>query len=86
MPYVKQAKRPLLDTVVQAMHDAQIKADGDLNYILFKYARDIFTASGSSYKGLKNYRAELRETADEIGRRMLAPYEDEKIKENGDVL
>ena len=39
-------------------------------------------------KGIDNYKnfiGELRQCANEIERRMLAPYEDEKIKENGDV-
>jgi len=81
MPYVKQWKRPNLDRVVFEMQAAGIKADGDLNYILFKFARTL----EPSYNNLKNYRAELRETADEIGRRLLAPYEDTKIIDNGDV-
>ena len=81
MPYVKPARRPALDKVVDALLAADVCADGDLNYILFKYARQILP----SYAALKNYRAELRETADEIGRRILAPYEDRKIIENGDV-
>jgi len=81
MPYVKPEHRPGLDPVVDAMIAADIQADGDLNYILFKFARRI----QPSYNKLKNYRAELRECADEIKRRMLDPYEDKKIQENGDV-
>lgn len=82
MPYVLPIKRPDLDRVVDLMTQIGVKADGDLNYILFKYARRI----PHSYNSLKNYRGELRETADEIGRRILAPYEDDKIEQNGDVL
>ena len=82
MPYVKQEKRPHLDPLVDLMVALDIKADGDLNYVLFKYARRI----EPSYNRLKNYRAELHEAAAEIKRRMLDPYEDQKIIENGDVL
>lgn len=82
MPYLPKAVRPDLDEIVALMEEIGVSADGDLNYILFKYARRI----PQNYNSIKNYRAELRETADEIGRRILAPYEDKKIAQNGDVL
>lgn len=82
MPYIKPENRPPLDRIVDLMLATDMKPDGDLNYILFKYARRI----PHSYATLKSYRAELRETADEIGRRMLAPYEDAAKERNGDVL
>jgi hypothetical protein len=37
------------------------------------------------YNNYKNYIGELQETVAEIRRRLLAPYEDIKIQENGDV-
>ena len=83
MPYVKQERRPALDKVVDMMADAKVAADGDLNYILYAYAKRCVEPR---YNTLKNYRAELRETADEIGRRILAPYEDSAKDRNGDVL
>ena len=82
MPYVKQERRPALNEVVDAMIIADVKADGDLNYILFKFAKDCIKPSYNNYKNLLG---ELNEAAEEIRRRLLAPYEDDKIKENGDV-
>lgn len=82
MPYVKQEKRPELDKIVKLMSEKNIKADGDLNYILYKYCKEHIPTSYNSYK---NYCGELRQCATEIERRIVAPYEDEKIKENGDV-
>jgi hypothetical protein len=64
------------------MEAAKVKADGDLNYILFKYCKYNVPPSYNNYK---NYIGELEETIAEIRRRLLAFYEDEKIKENGDV-
>jgi hypothetical protein len=81
MPYIEKNSRPRFDKVVQAMKDAGIVANGDLNYVLFKFARSI----GPSYNNYKNYCGELRQCATEIERRILAPYEDKKIEENGDV-
>jgi len=57
-----------------------LKIDGDLNYVLFAFGFRISNRTDvSSYiKQLKDIVAYIRET-------ILAPYEDEKIKENGDV-
>ncbi len=82
MPYVKQEKRPTLDLIVELMSKLDIKADGDLNYVLFAFCkRYVFP----SYNNYKNYCGELRQCATEIERRMLDPYEDVKKDENGDV-
>jgi hypothetical protein len=59
-----------------------VLANGDLNYVLFKFCKYHVQ---SSYNNYKNFCGELRQCATEIERRLLAPYEDEKIKENGDV-
>jgi len=82
MPYVKRHKRLKLDKLVDAMAEAGIKADGDLNYVLYAFCKRHIEPSYGNYK---NYRGELKECHDEIGRRMLAPYEDEKKRTNGDI-
>lgn len=82
MPYIKKEDRPELDEIVKLMHERCVSADGDLNYILFAYCKRYMHPSYNSYK---NYIGELRSCATEIERRMLAPYEDKKIIENGDV-
>ena len=82
MPYVKQERRVELDFVVESIARADVKADGDLNYILFKYCKYFVKPS---YNNFKNFCGELQQAATEIERRLLAPYEDAKIIENGDV-
>lgn len=82
MPYIKKDKRKFMDEIVQLMGDLNVKVDGDLNYILFKFCKKYVKPS---YNNLKNYCGELRQCATEIERRLLAPYEDSKIKENSDV-
>lgn len=82
MPYIKKKDRKIADKVVKAMLKAEVLADGDLNYILFKYCKYHLS---HSYNNLKNYCGELRQCATEIERRILADYEDKKINENGDV-
>ena len=82
MPYIPQKRRKELDEIVEAMEKADVVADGDLNYLLFAFCKRYFV---ESYRSYKNYCAELHQCATEIERRLLGPYEDEKIKLNGDV-
>lgn len=82
MPYIKQDRREGLIKVTEAMIRARIVADGDLNYVLYWYCKNRIKPSYNEYK---NFIGELRQCATEIERRLLAPYEDKKIKENGDV-
>jgi hypothetical protein len=82
MPYIKQDRRYSCDRVVIEMDDIKVKADGDLNYILYKYCKYYVDPSYNNYK---NFCGELRQCATEIERRMLGPYEDKKKEENGDV-
>jgi hypothetical protein len=82
MPYIKKEIRHKMDRVIDAMAKEDVKVNGDLNYILYKYCRYFISPSYNNYK---NFCGELRQCATEIERRILAPYEDEKIIENGDV-
>lgn len=82
MPYINQAKRPDMDKIVRMMELNYVKADGDLNYILFAFCKRYVKPSYNNYK---NFCGELRQCATEIERKILAPYEDSKIEQNGDV-
>jgi len=82
MPYIAQEKRHALDIIVEEMVDHGLYSpDGNLNYVLFKLAKHI----KPSYNEYKNFLGELQECIAEIRRKMLAPYEDIKEKENGSV-
>ena len=86
MPYIKKSERDFLDWVVDALHvnagDEPLE-NGRLNYLLFAYCKRHVPPSYNNYK---NFIGELNECVAEIRRRLLAPYEDQKIIENGDVL
>lgn len=83
MPYVAQEKRRELDKLIKIMlDDYMIRANGDLNYVLYAYCKRHITPSYNNYK---SFIGELNECAREIGRRLLAEYEDKKRDENGDV-
>ena len=82
MPYIKQEDRFYMDVVVKSMISNDVQPNGKLNYVLYKLCKDTVFPGYNNYK---NYIAELRQCATEIERRILAPYEDLKIQENGDV-
>lgn len=82
MPYIKKLRRKEVQPILISMKRHKVKADGDLNYILFKYCKDNIKPGYNTYK---NFIGELRQCATEIERRILGPYEDTKIEENGDV-
>jgi hypothetical protein len=82
MPYITQNLRPTMDTVVEQMKKAGVAANGDLNYILYAFCKRNVKPSYNNYK---NFCGELRQCATEIERRLLGPYENTKIIENGEV-
>lgn len=82
MPYIEKDRRRDLEPIIRRMIHKEVKADGDLNYILFALC---LRAIKPSYNNYKNFCGELRQCATEIERRLLGPYEDSAMERNGDV-
>jgi len=82
MPFIKQERRLDMDEIVNLMVANYVRVDGDLNYILYKFCKYHVTPS---YNNFKNFCGELRECVEQIERDLLAPYEEKKKQENGDV-
>jgi len=82
MPYIEKKDRLVMEKILALMKKLKVKANGDLNYILFAFCKRHVEPSYNNYK---NFCGELRQCATEIERRILGPYEDKKIMENGDV-
>lgn len=78
------------DKKIAFMGNADIKVNGDMNYILYAYCIRHKTAEEYSEFWNKARYSEfargLRLSAKKITKEILAPYEDVKIAENGDVL
>lgn len=88
MPYIKDKiireeidKLVLRFAYICAENTETIDITGKLNYFLFKLAK----IYGMNYKTYRDFIGELEAAKLEIYRRLTAPYEDKKIKENGDV-
>jgi len=88
-PYVQKGRLELCIRKIVFMNEADIKVNGDLNYILYAYA--IRYTSELNYPEndkfhLSCFSKQLRLAAKKITKEILAKYEDLKIKENGDVV
>ncbi len=87
MPYIKKDKRPVIDKLVNPLID-QLKSlpiedqDGALNYAITKIIKNLYP---KKYFHLNRALGVLSAIKFEFYRRVVAPYEDTKIKENSDV-
>lgn len=81
MPYIpNKLDRGFLNDIVISFL-SKFAVTGNLNYFLFKMAKQ----NCKSYLDWRNFIGELESAKLEIYRRLVSEYEDEKIKENGDV-
>ena len=85
MPYILKEKRERLDWIVDNLA-AELIGDngitGNLNYVLFRLAKKLC----HRYKDYAAFEGDCQQSLKEIYRRQIAPYEDKKIEENGDIL
>jgi hypothetical protein len=84
MPYIKKDDRPFFDTHLNSI-GPHTTSKGDLNYCVTQLALHYIKAHGKSYTNISEAASALVDAADEIKRRLLGPYENQKIKENGDL-
>ncbi len=87
MPYISQEDRNTyddrLDDLCFALEEEGYQ-EGHVTYVLYKIVARWFKYQ-PGYKAIARIRGVLWGTTAEFDRRVAAPYEDEKIKENGDV-
>jgi hypothetical protein len=85
MPYVKQEVKDYLDPKLADIKEVlPYLGDGELNYIMTECAK-AWIGRGYNYSKLNAAHGTFHSAGAEFYRRVVAPYEDEKIKENGDV-
>lgn len=78
MPYIKADERSYV-------RKAGPENEGDLNFLISELVDDFIGTHGLSYKTLNTAIGALECAKLELYRRIAAPYEDEKIVENGEV-
>jgi hypothetical protein len=90
MPYIKPEKR---DKITETggrvdgtvIHSNEIECAGDLNYAFTMLAIDYYRRKGLSYQSFNDIVGAFVCAKDEFERRVVAPYEQDKIEESGDV-
>jgi hypothetical protein len=81
MPYIwSKAERRRLDEILEK-YGMLLSTKGNINYLLFKFAKD----RCKDYEDYRAFIGELEACKLEVYRKLIGPYEDKKIKENGDV-
>lgn len=80
MPYIDQDARHHLD------YGANPVTAGELNYVITRTVEDYIERKGGlNYGNLNEVLGVLTAAQLELYRRLAAPYEDQKINQNGDV-
>lgn len=80
MPYITQGRRAELDRGFDEPRTA-----GELNYVLTREIRNYWGRSVKNYQIINDIIGALEGAKAEFQRRIVVPYEDIKILENGDV-
>ena len=88
MPYIKKVERECyekaIDNLISEMEFYETKAGG-LNYILTKLIHGYVKVNSLNYQTLNDIVGVLESAKAEFQRRVVNPYEDKKIDENGDL-
>lgn len=79
MPYISNTKRIDVDYLQNPENP------GELNFLITRLIMKYQTKRGLSYQTINDIMGALEGAKQEFYRRVAAPYEDKKIKENGDV-
>ena len=80
MPYIEPHAREQLDLLMRHPTTA-----GELNYLLTRLCHNYRITKGLSYQTCNDILGALEGAKQEFYRRVVAPYENTKIGENGDV-
>lgn len=99
MPYISQKRRGELDPIIRTLlrtlterysPNSLIPGPlywhcGELNYVFSRLCWDLVREGRGDYASLNNLIGTLECVKAELYRRLAAPYEDQKIKEHGDL-
>ena len=84
MPYIKKDRREVVEIMIQTpLPYVSSLTEGELNYMLTRIV-DTW-AKPLSYDRIAKATGVLENVKQEFYRRVAVPYEDKKLRENGDV-
>lgn len=85
MPYIKTDNRIQLNYVTNELDSIYLNNPGDLNYLVTCLCNKYIDNNTLSYQTINDIVGALEGAKLEFYRRIAAPYEKIKMKENGDV-
>jgi hypothetical protein len=83
VPYTKKEERQKFEQMLVFFPSSC--TPGDLNYVISKLCLKYIQMKGINYTHLNDVTGVLDSASKEFYRRVVAPYEDNKIKQNGDI-
>ena len=89
MPYIPQVERKAWQSALAKVASIIVDrgmSNGDLNYLMTKLALYYIIRHGKSYNTLSDVIKAFECAKLEFYRRHVAPYEDRKITQNGDII
>ena len=94
MPYIKEDRKKTLlvskenvktlEETLEQIGRAMFEK-GELTYCVYKLGLEYLNNHKKNYQNISDCIAAMNDSAEEFRRRILNPYEDEKIKQNGDI-
>ena len=89
MPYIEQDKRKYykkeLEALCKKLRDSELCSTGELNYLITKLCLVYLSKWRLKYHNVNKIMGVLSCVSQEFYRRVAAPYEDRKARENGDI-
>ena len=84
MPYIRNEDKSKFDKSLLELPD--IKTDGELNYLLTQLAIKYCDSHDLCYQTFADVMSAFSGADKEFYRRVIAPYEQQKISQNGDCF
>ena len=90
MPYIPNERRDLLVQFDEKNHrflisTINVTTPGDLAFVFYRLCQFFIIRNGRKFETLNALIGVLETTKGEVSRRIVWPYEDKKMRENGDV-
>jgi hypothetical protein len=85
MPYIKKENRDALVGLTSAIKSVRLNTPGELNFVISTICNSYLNSNNLNYQTINDIVGALEGAKLEFYRQVVAPYEDGKIKLNGDV-
>jgi len=86
MPYLREENKVYFDKLLERLRKCAIANGGELNFLFTEIINQFHVTNSKRYETMNTVVGALESCKVEYQRRIVAPYEDKKIQENGEVF